>query len=158
MKKEQSKVQKLNDLIQMCKDSEHGLRQAAAEVHNKEHRTLLLDSARRRAEFASQLQEEVRKLGAKPEKYGSTAGTVHRGWMNVRYQMNLHHDQVVLEECLRGEEVALKMYEDIFEYKVLPELEPLLHDQFVHVIEMRDLLAEIVHPGKKKLEGTLLRL
>jgi len=153
MEVQQQVIHKLNDLIQLCKDGEQGFRQAAGEVHSKQYKALMWAAAQRRKDFASLLQEEVRKMGAKPARKGSFVGLLHRGWMNLLYQMSLHSDKVVVKECRRAEESALNVYEDIFENKRLPGMEPLLQNSFVHLIETRDRLNDIVTGGYKKEES-----
>ena len=72
--------------------------------------------------------------------------------MNLRYQLNLHDDEVVLRECCRGEEAALTEYEELIEKKSL-KLDPVLENLFVNIIEMRNKLAEIV-ADKAKVKET----
>jgi uncharacterized protein (TIGR02284 family) len=102
----------LNGLIETCKDGEKGFREAADAISIGFYQILFQEYARHRAQFASQLQCEVRKLGADPDRRGTIAGTFHRGWMNLRSAINLKHDDSILAECERGESAALKNYQD----------------------------------------------
>jgi uncharacterized protein (TIGR02284 family) len=142
--KNQVVVSKLNDLVQTYKDSEKGFTLAAREIHEERFKMLFRRAAGQRAEFAREVQEEVRKLGGVPATGGTFTGSFHRCWMNFRYQLNLHHDEVVLYECLRGEEKALEKYEDLFLDRLDPEIEPVLSDQCVKLVEMRDHLRQAV--------------
>lgn len=140
----QQAISKLNDLFQTYKDSEEGYRLAAKEVHGQQFKTLFRRAAGERANFARKMQEEVLKLGGKPATGGTMAGSLHRSWMKFRYQLNLHDDEVVLCECLRGDEKALEKYQDLFFDRLYPEGEPIISDQCVKLVEMRDFLRNIL--------------
>jgi len=92
--------------------------------------------------FLATLEDAGRELGLKPTRDGSLSGKLHRIWMKLRHRLNPHEDTVVLLECRRGEEHALKVYQDIFKDDVLPELQPAFKEQFVSVAETRDTLKD----------------
>jgi uncharacterized protein (TIGR02284 family) len=141
---QEQKVHALNNLIQICKAGEFGFRQAADELVVKEYRTLALSTAFKRHEFSTALENQVTKLGLTPPEHSTVQAGIHRFWMNVRHAMNKRNDVVVLDECRRGEESALKTYQDVFESKVLPEMEEMLRAQFMNIIESRNKLFNIV--------------
>ena len=142
MKEQEMIIQELNRLVQVCRDGFDGFRKAALEVENEDYQALFRTTAGQRANFVVRLQDEVRKRGSRPPARGSLTGMLHRAWMNFRHQINPHQDRIVLMECRRGEEHALKAYEDVFENKRLADLQPVLESQFVSMIEMRNLLRE----------------
>lgn len=150
---------KLNELIQLCKDSSRGFRLAAGEASDKSHQEFFRAKALERNDFARNLQNVALKIGMVPTRNQSVLGTVHRAWMNLRHVLNPHHEEIPLLECRRGEEHALKVYQDIFEEHLLPEMEPVLQEQFVSMIETRDTLRNII-AGPKEPEETdsMLRL
>ena len=152
MNKQEEMIDSLNELIHVCRDSEQGLRQAAKEIHDAEQKKMLATAARLRAEFAQRIQDELCEMGVEPADAGTLAGLCHRSWMNLRYQLNLHDDEVVFRECCRGEEAALTEYEELIEKKSL-KLDPVLENLFVNIIEMRNKLAEIV-ADKTKVKET----
>jgi uncharacterized protein (TIGR02284 family) len=143
--KNQQIVSKLNNLIQMYKDSEKGYRQAAREIHDETLKTLFRRAASQRANFAREIQEEVVKLGGKPAPGGTVSGSLHRAWMKFRYQLNLHDDEIVLCECLRGDEKALGKYQDLFFDRLYPEGESMISDQCVKIVEMKDYLMSLTN-------------
>ncbi len=158
MYKNGKKVEKLNELIQVCKDGRRGFWQAASEVDNKSSVELLKKEALQRNAFAYDLQDAALKLGLRPAADGSMMGKLHRAWMSLRHQVNPHHDAVVLLECKRGEEHALTVYQDVFENHLLPEMEPILEQQFVTMIEMRDELGAMTEKKKSESTDSVLRL
>ena len=105
-------VSVLNDLIEVCKDGERGFREAAEGVQNHELRTIFEKYSRQRAGFAAELQVEVSRIGGSPEKSGSAAGALHRGWINLKAAITGKNDHAILEEAERGEDVAVAGYRD----------------------------------------------
>lgn len=135
-------IQKLSELIQACKDGYRGFWQAAGEVENQSYKQLFRAKAFQRMGFLATLEDAGLELGVKPTREGSLSGKLHRIWMNFRHNLNPHEDTVVLLECRRGEEHALKIYQDIVQDNVLPEIQPALKAQFVSVAETRDTLKD----------------
>ena len=72
MKTNEAVMSTLNNLIETCKDGENGFHTAADSVTNSQLRTLFNTYARQRAQFAAELQAEVRRLGGDPERTGSS--------------------------------------------------------------------------------------
>jgi uncharacterized protein (TIGR02284 family) len=156
---QKQKVEALNHLIQTCNAGEDGFHQAAEELLKKEYRMLAFSTAFKRHEFANALEKEVLKLGGTPEDHATIQAGVHRFWMNVRHVINQRNDSVVLNECMRGEEAALKAYQDVFEAKSLPEIEEMLRAQFMNIIETRDKLFNLVKVQKQEIPaGAVLKL
>jgi uncharacterized protein (TIGR02284 family) len=72
-------ISTLNNLIERCKDREIGYLTAAKCIETHKFKTLLSTYARQSAQFAFELQREVRRLGGDPEKSGSLGAAMHRG-------------------------------------------------------------------------------
>ncbi len=73
----------LNDLIEACRDGESGFQTAADYVKDPELKKRFNQYSEQRAQFASELQSEVRQLGGIPAKTGSVSAAFQRGWMNI---------------------------------------------------------------------------
>lgn len=69
----------LNDLIQACRDGEKGFKTASEHVNDEELRNYFHRYSQQRAQFASELQGEVRHLGGDPATVGSASGILHWG-------------------------------------------------------------------------------
>jgi len=152
------KVHALNHLIQICKAGEFGFRQAAGELETKEHRIFANTAAFKRHEFATALEDQVAKFGVTPPDHATVQAGIHRFWMNLRHAINKRNDEVVLDECKRGEESALEAYQDVFEAKSLPEVEEMLRAQFMNIIETRDKLFSMVKVQKQETRaGSVLK-
>ena len=105
-------ISTLNGLIETCKDGEEGFRSAAGRVQRSDLKSLFNEYSRQRAEFASELQVEVARIGGAPEKSGSVAGALHRGWIDVKSAVTGKDDHAILEEAERGEDSAVKNYRE----------------------------------------------
>jgi uncharacterized protein (TIGR02284 family) len=102
----------LNDLIEFCKDGQYGYNTAAEDVKNSELKSLFNTYARQRAEFSSQLKEQVRELGGDPDKGGNITGAVHRGWIDLKSAITSGDEGALLKECDRGDSAAEAKYDE----------------------------------------------
>jgi uncharacterized protein (TIGR02284 family) len=105
-------VSVLNGLIEVLKDGELGFKAAASDVSRPDLRQVLTDFAVQRGQFVRALQYQVELTGESAEDSGSVGGSVHRGWLNLKAAVASRNDLSVLEECERGEDVALKAFTD----------------------------------------------
>ena len=105
-------ISTLNGLIETCKDGEEGFRSAADGVKRSDLKSLFNEYSRQRAQFASELQVEVARIGGAPEKSGSVSGALHRGWIDLKSAVSGKDDHAILEEAERGEDSAVKNYRE----------------------------------------------
>ena len=101
----------LNKCIEICTDGEKGYAAAAADVRAPDLKALFQAKSKERADFVLALQAALQKLGAFSENEGTARGTAHRGWVGARLALEGRKDRVVVEECARGEQMALKAFE-----------------------------------------------
>ncbi|HUE93884.1 PA2169 family four-helix-bundle protein [Pseudomonas sp.] len=109
----------LNDLIETSKDGEKGFQECAENIKTVQLKTLFNQRAQECAMAASDLQQLVRGLGGEPETTSSFAGDLHRRWVDLKAMVTGKDDEAILNECERGEDVALKEYREALE-KPLP--------------------------------------
>ena len=143
----------LNDLIETCRDGEYGFRASAEQARSSALRSNLLARASECATAADQLRAHVVQLGGKPEDGGTTAGAMHRGWVAVKAKLSTFDDLAVLEECERGEDVALRSYREALENDLPTPIRNLVERQYEgakrnhnEVRRMRDGLKATTHP------------
>lgn len=131
-------ISTLNNLIETCKDGEDGFRTAADGVKNSEFKTLFLTYSQQRAQFAAELQNEVRRLGGDPEERGSVAASLHRGWINIKSTVTGEDEGAVISECERGEDSAVRNYQAALNEDLPANLREIVERQYAQVKEAHD--------------------
>jgi uncharacterized protein (TIGR02284 family) len=136
-------VDTLNDLISTCLDSEEGFAKAAKGCHGDNLRNRFTGIQRQRREFASELQQEVRKLGSEPAGQGHESGIQHRGWRELESSIRPKDDMTFLAECEMGEENTLRHYETALTRDLPPPIRAMVDRQRLAVqealLELRSL-------------------
>ena len=129
----------LNNLIETSKDGEKGFRTSAEDVKDPELKQMFLRRAQDCARGAQQLEAIVSRLGEEPERGGSVAGAMHRGWVNVKAAVTGRDDLAILEECERGEDVAKAAYRKALENQDLPaDIRAVVQKQYDGVVRNHD--------------------
>lgn len=77
-------ISTLNGLIETNKDGQEGFKESAEGVERSDLKSLFYELSQQRSQFAGELQSLVQSLGGDPENSGSFAGTLHRGWINIK--------------------------------------------------------------------------
>ncbi|MBO0948948.1 ferritin-like domain-containing protein [Fibrella forsythiae] len=108
-------LDQLNKLLTSSHDAEKGYQEAAESVKDAELKSLFLAQSRQRAEFATELDREIRALGGDPDNGTSLASDLHRAWINIKSAVSNSTDKAVAEECQRGDSEALNDYKDVLE-------------------------------------------
>jgi uncharacterized protein (TIGR02284 family) len=134
----------LNNLIETCKDGQNGFQTAAEGVKRSDFKSLFYQYSQQRAQFAGELQNEVRRLGGDPEKTGSVAATLHRGWINMKSAVTGEDENAVLAECERGEDSAVSNYKDALADANLPaDVRAIVERQYAGVQEAHDRIRNL---------------
>lgn len=100
----------LNDLLESCRDGEYGFRECAEHTKAQDIKTVLGQRAEDCRMAAVDLQALILKMGGEPEEGGTASGALHRGWVSVKGTLTGYSDYAMLDECERGEDVALANY------------------------------------------------
>ncbi|HEX8775854.1 MAG TPA: PA2169 family four-helix-bundle protein [Pyrinomonadaceae bacterium] len=137
-------ISTLNNLIETCKDGQNGFQAAADGVKNNDLKTLFHTYSRQRAEFAGELQAEVGRLGGDAEKTGSLAASLHRGWIDIKSAVTGEDENAVISECERGEDSAVRNYEDALREQDLPaDVRAIVERQFAQIKEAHDRIRSL---------------
>jgi len=128
----------LNELIETSKDGEEGFRKAAQDARDPELKSLFSACAKRCANGARELQQVVRANGGDPERSGSVAGALHRGWMSVKESMTSRDDKAILEECERGEDYAKGQYKKALDQNLPGDVRAVVRRQYQGVVANHD--------------------
>src|SRR5207249_2447298 len=95
-----------------------------------------------RAQFASELQSEVRQLGGSPVDTGSVSAAFHRGWINIKSTVTGGSNQAIVAECERGEDAALKNYERVLKQNLPPNVLPVVKHQYTEIKRSHDRIRD----------------
>ena len=107
---QQDTIKTVNRLIENCKDGEFGFQSCAEHVSSAHLRGVFGSRAGECRQAASELQAIVVRLGGSAQDSGTAGGAMHRGWVALKATLTGYSDQAMLEECERGEDIALDRY------------------------------------------------
>ena len=128
----------LNQLIQTCKDGEQGFEAAAQAVTDPNLRHLFESYSQQRSEFAAELELEVRRIAKDPAQAGHLAAALHRGWMELKTAVSGRDEGVIIAECERGEDLAVKAYQKALAAPLSNDLRAVVERQFIKIQEAHD--------------------
>ena len=127
---ERTERETLYHLIEVCEDGERGFRVAAERVSNPGLKTLFTELAAERSRFAANLVPHLQRLGGRTDLTGTSAGTLHRGWIGLKsLVLGSHHDHAVVTEAERGEQHAIDAFEDALGGMLPPTVIDLVEQQ-----------------------------
>jgi uncharacterized protein (TIGR02284 family) len=136
----------LNNLIETCRDGQEGFKEASENATNPELKNFFRDASRDRVRFLGEIQQEVRTLGGDPENSGSTAGALHRVWIDIKGTLTGKDDGSILNEAERGEDSAMKAYEDALKAGLPANCAAIIQNQFSEI--------KITHDRVKQMRDT----
>ena len=126
---ERTEREVLHYLIEICEDGERGFLAAADHVSDPGLKSLFTELAAERARFVEDLVPHLQRLGGHTDRDGSSAGTLHRGWIGLKSLVPGHHDHTIVTEAERGEHAALNAYEDALKGMLPPTVSSLIEAQ-----------------------------
>jgi uncharacterized protein (TIGR02284 family) len=116
MSQQKEIISTINSLIETLKDGQESFRQASEAVNDSKLKMLFSEYSLQRSKFAGELQNEAISLGEhNPENTSSTAGAMHRAWINLKSAITSGDDHAILAECERGEDSAVNEYKKAME-------------------------------------------
>lgn len=106
-------IEVLNDLIRINNDRIAGYQKAADEARDidVDLRGIFNRMVEESRQYASELSQEVAKLGGDPATGTTNSGKIYRAWMDVKATFTGNSRQAILENCEFGEDAAQKAYE-----------------------------------------------
>ena len=101
----------LNTLTATLIDSVEGYQKAASDTTNQRFAEMFTKRAQERQQAVTKLQAASARLGGNPEDEGSTAGAIHRGWINLKEAVLGRDDEAIVHEVERGEDYLKNKFE-----------------------------------------------
>ncbi len=143
-------ISTLNSLIETLKDGQEGFRQAAEAIKDSQLKTTLNEFSLQRSKFAGELQSHAIQMGeSKPEDSSSTAGALHRAWINMKSAVTSQDDYAILAECERGEDSAVAAYKKAMEAELPSPARDLISRQYTDIKAAHDRVKALRDSRKK---------
>src|SRR5256885_3068447 len=150
MAQQEEVISTINNLIETLKDGEKGFKEAADAVKDPQLKSLFQEYSQQRHRFASELQTQAQRLGeSEPAKASSTAGAMHRAWINVKSAVTSGDDKAILSECERGEHSAVHESEEAIHDGLTSPLQEIVSRQFSEIKSAHDRVKHLRDAAKK---------
>jgi uncharacterized protein (TIGR02284 family) len=145
MSQQKEIISTINGLIETLKDGQEGFRQASEAVKDSRLKAIFSEFSLQRARFAGELQNEAITLGEHdPENTSSTAGAMHRAWINLKAAITSADDHAILAECERGEDSAVNEYKKAMEEEeISAPIRETISRQYADVKRAHDRIREL---------------
>ena len=101
----------IKTLTSTLNDSVKGYRESAEKVESQEFREMFNHFAEQRERAATELKEEVRRLGGDPDTDGSALGSLHQAWLDLKAAVTGNDDKAIINEVERGEDYLKEKFE-----------------------------------------------
>lgn len=111
---------KLNAILERTYDAEKGFHKAAENAKDPNLKAYFQRKSGQRKKFGQELKSELMEFGQEIKTSGSTEGTMHRTWMDVKAFFSANDDEAMLEAAITGENSAVKEYEEALAEVSLP--------------------------------------
>ena len=142
-------ISAINNLIETLKDGERGFKEAADAVKDPQLKSLFQEYSQQRHRFATELQSQAHSLGEfKPEESSSTAGAMHRAWINLKSAVTSGDDKAILSECERGEDSAVHEYQEAIQDGLAGTAREIVSRQFTEIKSAHDRVRQLRDAAK----------
>jgi uncharacterized protein (TIGR02284 family) len=136
----------LNTLIGTLIDSIEGYTKSAADTKNAHFAERFNARAQERQQVLTRLQATVARLGGNPEDESTTAGSLHRGFINLKEAVLGQDDETIIDEVERGEDYLKNKWETALESTDLsPEARMAIEEAWISVKAGHDEMSALKH-------------
>lgn len=150
MKGQKETISTINTLIETLKDGQEGFRQAAEGVKDPQLNSLFNQYSQQRARFSTELRKQAQTLGkTKPETSSSTAGALHRTWIDLKSAVTKGDDHAILAECERGEDSAVEEYKKALNDTLSAPLRDIVSLQYTEVKKAHNHIKSLRDAAKR---------
>jgi uncharacterized protein (TIGR02284 family) len=113
---------------------QEGFKQAAEGVKHPQLKSLFNEYSQQRSQFATELQSQTRNLGEpEPQTSSTTAGALHRAWINLKSAVTRGDAHAILAECERGEDSAVEEYKKALDGNLPAPVRDVISRQYAEI-------------------------
>ena len=125
----------LKDVINVLEDGQKGFADIGEHLKDDTLKRYFLAESLKRANFRGELENELHRHGVKDvHEEGTTAGTLHRTWGDLKAKVFGTSDHDLLATSEQGEDSAKKVYKQALEKELPAPLRQLLEEQNRHIV------------------------
>jgi uncharacterized protein (TIGR02284 family) len=132
-------VDTLKEVGKIIRDSEEGYRHSANDIDDWQLRSMFLELARVRGEQGDEIDRLLQRFGGEAvPKGGSTSGTLHRTFVDLKAAITGNNRQAVVNEVVRGESYAESVFDRALRADLPADVRQVVQRQHNSVRESRD--------------------
>ncbi|MGY5351181.1 ferritin-like domain-containing protein [Wenyingzhuangia sp. IMCC45533] len=129
-------TENLQGLLTRTHDSILGFEKASDKTKHIGLKTYFKTKASQRRLFASEIENEITRMGESFDSDSSTLGATHRAWMDLKAYFTDDNAEAMLEESITGEKKAIDDYKDvIYDTDTPPSIKEILKSQMMKIEE-----------------------
>ncbi len=133
-------INALTNLIEVCKEGEHGFRLSAEQLGSTDMADIFIGCAEQCRLSAVELRALVQQLGAPAETGGTAASALMRGWAALKGALLGCTDDQILDAMQHAEDRALARYREVLERNLTPIARAVVQNQLAEVQHHSDLV------------------
>ena len=138
-------IKLVNGLLKTTIDSADGYAEAAKDAEGARYKDLFERRAQERRSIASELQDEVRRLGGEPKDDGTILAAAHRAFVNLKDSLT-KGDEAVVNEVESGEDyIKAKFEKALQDTDVDPQTRTVIEKAWTSVKSGHDQMRDIKH-------------
>jgi uncharacterized protein (TIGR02284 family) len=135
---QENTIRTVRSVIQILHDGQKGLASIGSELTDETAKRLFLEETQVRANYAAELENELHRMGVHDvNETGTTAGTVHRVWADLKAKLG-GGDHTLLETAEQGEDEATQKYDEALRETLPGPIRDLLASQQAHIVKFHD--------------------
>ena len=137
--KNEELVKTLKTVINVLQDGQKGFADLGEHLKDDTLKRYFLAESLKRANFRAELENELHRHGIKDiHEEGTTAGTIHRTWGDIKGKVLGNDDHELLATAEQGEDTAKKTYKEALEKELPLPVRQLLSEQNAHIMTAHD--------------------
>ena len=129
----------IKEVINVLQDGQKGFADIGEHLKDDTLKRYFLAESLKRANFRAELENELHRHGVKDvHEEGTTLGTLHRTWGDLKAKLITPTDHDLLATAEQGEDKAKSTYKDALGQELPLPLRQLLTEQQAHIISSHD--------------------